>query len=66
MKTIPPSLEPRSNANGEEFSYVKFYFKEHDELWQTMTNPNVLVQVVFESVSSSHCDGWITSSEYPY
>ena len=56
-----PDLMPIEST----FSYIKYYLQEHDELWQTMPDPKVLVQAAFDSVSSSHCNGWINNCGYP-
>ena len=47
------------------FSFVKYYLKDHDDLWQSMNDPTILIQAAFDSVTSSQCYGWISSSRYP-
>ena len=61
-----PPYSPDLMPIEKTFTYIKYYLKEHDDdLWQTMTDPMVLVQAAFDSVTSSHSDGWITSCGYP-
>ena len=60
-----PPYSPDFMPIEKTFSYVKYYLKDHDELWQAMADPKVLIQAAFDSVSNSHCEGWISSCGYP-
>lgn len=59
-----PPYSPDFMPIEKAFSYVKYYLKEHDELWQSMDEPRSLIQAAFDSINSSHCNGWITSCGY--
>lgn len=60
-----PPYSPDFMPIEKTFSYVKYYLKQHDELWQTMNDPKVLVKAAFDSVNTSQCNGWISSCGYP-
>lgn len=60
-----PPYSPDFMPIEKTFSFVKYYLKDHDDLWQSMNNPTVLVQAAFDSVTSSQCNGWISSCGYP-
>ena len=46
------------------FTYIKYYLKDHDEIWQAMNHPTVLLQAAFDSVNQESCTNWITSCGY--
>ena len=46
------------------FSYSKYYLKDHDEIWQAMNHPTVLLQAAFDSVNSENFINWISSCGY--
>ena len=59
-----PPYSPDYNPIEETFSYVKYYLKQHDELIQTIGNPEVIVRAAFNSITPSHCNGWINDCGY--
>ena len=59
-----PPYSPDLMPIEKTFSYVKYYLKEHDELWQAMGDPIAIIKAAFDSVNSSHCNGWISSRGY--
>ena len=59
-----PPYSPDLMPIEKTFSYVKYYLKEHDELWQAMGDPTAIIKAAFDSVNSSHCNGWISSCGY--
>ena len=65
LQLFLPPYSPDCMPIEETFSYIKYYLKDHDELWQAMTDPTVLVQAAFDSVNSTQCKGWISDCGYP-
>ena len=59
-----PPYSPDRNPIEEAFSYVKYYLKAHDELLQALPNPSVVIKAAFESITSDHCNSWITNAGY--
>ena len=59
-----PPYSPDYNPIEETFSYVKYYLKQHDQLIQTIGNPEVIVKAAFNSITPSHCKGWIDDCGY--
>ena len=59
-----PPYSPDLMPIEETFSSVKYYLKEHDEIWQAMENPIPLIQAAFEDIQVSHCDSWILDCYY--
>lgn len=57
---VLPPYTPDYNPIEELFSYVKYYLKEHDEILQVTDNPSAILRSAFESITSSHCNGWIS------
>ena len=43
------------------FSYIKYYLKDHSEIWQAMDHPTALLQAAFDSVSPESCSKWVGS-----
>ena len=60
-----PPYSPDFMPIEETFSYIKYYLKDHDELWQSMDDPTVVFQAAFNSVNSTQCNGWISDCGYP-
>lgn len=60
-----PPYSPDFMPIEKTFSFVKYYLKDHDDLWQSMNDPTILIQAAFDSVTSSQCYGWISSCGYP-
>ena len=48
----------------ECFCCVKYYFGEHDALFQVLNDPIVILQSAFNSITSGMCNGWISHSGY--
>ena len=46
------------------FSYIKYYLKDHYEIWQAMDHPTVLLQAAFDSINPESCNNWISSCGY--
>ena len=62
-----PPYSPDYNPIEEAFSYIKWYLKEHDDILQVRDiDPNPIIMSAFESITPSHCNGWITNSGYAY
>ena len=59
-----PPYSPDYNPIEQTFSYVKYYLKQHDDLIQTIGNPEVVVRAAFTSITPSHCKGWIDNCGY--
>ena len=59
-----PPYSPDVMPIEKTFSYIKYYLKEHDEVWQAMDDPTALIKAAFDSVCDSHCNGWISSCGY--
>ena len=59
-----PPYSPDFMPIEKTFSYVKYYLKDHDDIWQAMNDPTVLVRAAFDSVKRSHCEGWISNCGY--
>ena len=59
-----PPYSPDYNPIEELFSYIKYYFKAHDDIIQAVGDPLPIIHSAFQSVSKSQCDGWITHSGY--
>ena len=60
-----PPYSPDFMPIEKTFSFIKYYLKDHDDLWQSMNDPTILIQAAFDSVTSSQCYGWISSCGYP-
>ena len=60
-----PPYSPDFMPIEETFSYIKYYLKDHDELWQAMDDPTLVLQAAFNSVKRTHCNGWISDCGYP-
>jgi len=60
-----PPYSPDLMPIEETFSYIKYYLKEHDEVWQAMDNPIPLIQAAFDSIQAVHCGSWIQNCGYP-
>lgn len=56
-----PDLMPIELA----FSYIKYYLKDHDDIWQAMHDPKPLIQAAFDSITTMQCNKWITDCGYP-
>ena len=59
-----PPYSPDYNPTEQTFSYVKYYLKQHDDLIQSIENPEVIVQAAFAAITPSHCKGWIDNCGY--
>lgn len=59
-----PPYSPDLNPIEEAFNYVKAYLKKHDILLQSGAPLPTIIQAAFESISSDHCNAWITDSGY--
>ena len=64
FSTYPHAYSPDLNPIEEAFSYVKQYLKKHDELLQVLGDPSHILQAAFDSITSEHCNAWITHSGY--
>ena len=62
-----PPYSPDMMPIEKTFSFVKYYLKDHDELWQSMimNDPKVLLKAALDSVTPLQCKGWISSCGYP-
>ena len=60
-----PPYSPDLNPIEEAFGYVKSYLKKHDELLQIIDNPTDVIKAAFESITTAHCNSWITNDGYP-
>ena len=56
-----PPYSADYNPIEELFSYLKFYFKEHEDLIQTLSSP---IRTALESIRNEKCNGWINYSKY--
>ena len=52
------------NPIEQTFSYIKYYLKQHDDLIQSIENPEVILQAAFAAITPSHCKGWIDNCGY--
>lgn len=59
-----PPYSPDYMPIEEAFSYIKYYLKDHDQVWQTMSNPTPLIQAAFDSITDSQCKAWISDCGY--
>lgn len=59
-----PPYSPDYMPIEETFSYIKYYLKDHDEVWQAMDDPKPLIQAAFDSISAKQCNAWITGCGY--
>ena len=59
-----PPYSPDSNPIEEAFSYVKGYLRKHDVLLQSLHNPTTVIQAALDSITSEHCNSWISHSGY--
>ena len=64
MVIFLPPYSPDYNPCEEMFSYIKYYLKDHDEILQSISDPKEIIKSAFESVTTSHCNKWITHSGY--
>ena len=55
---------PDLNPLEELFSYVKYYFKCHEDILQAVTDPKPIIKAAFQSVTKQDCLGWISHSAY--
>ena len=46
------------------FSYIKYYLRCHDDILQTLTDPKIIINSAFESVTSDQCIHWINHYGY--
>ena len=49
----------------ETFSSIKYYLRNHDEVWQAMGDPKPLIQAAFDWVTVAQCNKWISDCGYP-
>jgi transposase len=59
-----PPYSPDLNPAEEVFSKVKYVMKEYDRLFQTCTNPRVLLLEAFSLVTPENCTAYIHNSGY--
>lgn len=59
-----PPYSPDYMPIEETFSSIKYYLKDHDEIWQAMKDPKPLVQAAFDSISATQCKAWISDCRY--
>ena len=59
-----PPYSPDFNPIEELFSYLKYYLKQHEDLVQVLPDPIPIIEAGLNSVSSTHCNGWINDSGY--
>ena len=59
-----PPYSPDLMPTEETFSSVKYYLKDHDEIWQAMTDPKPLLRAAFDAVTVEQCNKWITDCGY--
>ena len=55
---------PDLNPIEEAFIYIKTCLKKHDNLVQSGAPLTTIFDAAFESISSDHCNAWITHSGY--
>ena len=46
------------------FSYIKYYLKSHDDILQTITDPKIIINSAFQSVTKNQCIHWINHCGY--
>ena len=59
-----PPYSPDLNPIEETFSSVKYFIKDHDELYQTTDDPQSIIQSAFDNITKEQCVGWISDSGY--
>lgn len=59
-----PPYSPDYMPIEETFSSVKYYLKDHDQVWQAMDNPTPLIQSAFDNVTAAQCKSWILDCGY--
>ena len=61
-----PPYSPDYNPIEETFSSIKYYLKDHDEILQTLQEPDVMtiVKAAFDNVTAQDCNSWITDCGY--
>ena len=59
-----PPYSPDMNPIEELFSYIKQYLRRHDELLSCISNPVSVIEAAFESVTTHHCQSWISHAGY--
>ena len=59
-----PPYSPDLNPLEEAFSYIKAYLRKHDDLLQAVQNPSDVIQAAFDSITTDHCNSWITHAGY--
>ena len=60
-----PPYSPDLNPLEEAFSYVKQYLKKHDDLLQSIPNPQSIIKAAFGSITTHHLNSWISHAGYP-
>ena len=58
------TYSPDLNSLEEAFSYVKQYLRRHDELLQVIRDPRDIIKRAFQSITSEHCNSWISHASY--
>ena len=46
------------------FSYIKYYLKSHDDIFQAVSDPSVIIKSAFDSVNQDQCITWIKKCSY--
>ena len=59
-----PPYSPDLNPIEEAFSYVKYYLREHEDIFNTLGDPIPFIHAAFNSITAEHCNSWITDSGY--
>ena len=59
-----PPYSPNLNPMEEAFSYVKYFLQEHSDIVDALDDPIQVLHSAFNSITSSHCNRWITHSGY--
>ena len=59
-----PPYSPDLNPVEEAFSYIKNYLRKHDQLLQAIPDPTDVIQSAIDSITPTHCNGWIDHSGY--
>ena len=59
-----PPYSPDYNPIELVFPYIKAYLKHHDELLQALSDPLLVINAAFESITPQQCQAWITHGGY--
>ena len=59
-----PPYSPDLNPIEETFSSIKYYLREHDEVYQAINDPKCIIQSAFDSITKEQCQAWIKDCGY--